>query len=130
MQAHGQDEERRRAKAAKGEGTWVGRSCERRDREGASSDTKLTSCCDLESCIETVTPVGMWVRRIADSVLLTCCGMGESQHTIRQLSEGNPSYLSTGASRAHDFDLDVLLVEQVVVHRRRACWLRREDLEV
>ena len=32
-----------------------------------------TSCCDRESCMETEIPVGMWVSRIADSVLLTCC---------------------------------------------------------
>src|ERR1700754_5123691 len=29
-------------------------------------------CCDRESCIITTIPVGIWVMRIADSVLLTC----------------------------------------------------------
>lgn len=40
---------------------------------GSRCGAGRTSCCERESCIETVMPVGMWVRRIADSVLLTCC---------------------------------------------------------
>ena len=31
-----------------------------------------TWCCDLSSCMETVMPVGVWVKRTADSVLFTC----------------------------------------------------------
>ena len=31
-----------------------------------------TWCCDLSSCMDTVIPLGMWVRRTADSVLFTC----------------------------------------------------------
>ena len=31
-----------------------------------------TWCCDLSSCMETVIPVGVWVKRTADSVLFTC----------------------------------------------------------
>ncbi len=33
----------------------------------------VTWCWLRSSCIETVIPLGMWVKRTADSVLLTCC---------------------------------------------------------
>ena len=85
-----------------------------------------TSCCERESCIETEMPVGMCVRRMADSVLLTCC-IEEGSATV-EVGRGGRADLATSTSRAHDFDLDILLLEEIVVYR---CFSRfgRKDLQ-
>lgn len=66
-------------------------------------------------------PVGMWVSRIADSVLFTCCCLLVHflpPHCRRRVKEWASTYLSTRTPRSHHFDFDILLLKQIPHIRR------------
>ena len=89
-------------------------------RSGCCETERLgqTWCCERESCMDTLIPVGACTNRTADSVRLTCCvvisTMLEKPRT--------ESHLSAGSTRSHDLLRHVFRVVQWLVGCIRVYW--------
>lgn len=64
--------------------------------------------------METVIPVGMCVKRTADSVLLTCCRR-HSMSDVHVVKSKFKAYLTTSAPRTHHLNPHFVHREEVVL---------------
>ena len=82
-------------------------------------------CCERLSCIMTTMPVGMWVIRIADSVLLTCWPPAPCDRMVSIFKSSGLISMSTSSASANTATVAVLPeVEDVDVD------IKNDDLRI